>query len=143
MRDAAAKIRKRKSFEVGDHVIVYDNHQKLSYNAIVSEILGTNNYIVISDNGDKHVSGDNLSRAVEPTKVTNENIELDDVISNDNDDASSVISDFSDDFELLTNTNNNIANNVNNNLNQPRRGIRELRNLGEVQRLPRLRLGRN
>ena len=127
-------------------MIVYDNHKKLSYNAIVSEILVTNNYIVTCDNGDKHVSGDNLSRAVEPTKVADENIELEDAIPNDNDDASSVISDFSDDLELLTNNNNNVTNNVYKNLenlNQPRRGIRELRNLGEVQRLPRLRSGRN
>ena len=144
VRDTAAKLRKRKSFEVGDHVIVYDNHRKLSYNAVISEILGTNNYIVISDNGDKHVSGDNLSRAVEPVKVTDENIELDDVVANDNDEVSSVISDFSDDFELLTNSNNKpVDYNVNNNLNQQRRGIRELRNLGDVQRLPRLRSGRN
>ena len=120
--------------------------KKLSYNAIVTQILGTNNYIVTCDNDDKHVSGDNLSRAVEPTKVADENIELEDVIPNDNDDASSIISDFSDDLELLTNTNNNVANNVYNNLenlNQPRRGQRELRNLGQVQRLPRLRSGRN
>ena len=62
---------------------------------------------------------------------------------NDNDEVSSVISDFSDDFELLTNNNKNVEYNVNANLNQPRRGIRELKNLGDVQRLPRLRSGRN
>ena len=142
VRDSAAKLRKRKSFVEGDHVIVYDNHKKLSYNAIVSEILGTNNYIVTCDNGTKHVSGDNLSRAVEPSKATDENIAMEDVIPDD--DTSSVNSDFSDDLELLTN-NNNVANNVYNNLenlNQPRRGQRELRNLGQVQRLPRLRSGR-
>ena len=142
VRDTAAKLRKRKSFVEGDHVIVYDNHKKLSYNAIVSEILGTNNYIVTCDNGDKHVSGDNLSRAVEPSKATDENIDMEDAIPDD--DTSSVNSDFSDDLELLTN-NNNVANNVYNNLdnlNQPRRGQRELRNLGQVPRLPRLRSGR-
>ena len=56
VRDSAAKLRRRKSFSEGDHVMVYDNHQKLSYPAIVSEILGINNYLVMSDNGTKHVS---------------------------------------------------------------------------------------
>ena len=62
-RHSAAKLRNRKDFHEGEKVVVYDNHRKLSYPAVVSEILGTNNYLVISDNGTKHVSGDVISRA--------------------------------------------------------------------------------
>ena len=147
-RDSAAKLRRRKSFSEGDHVIVYDNHQKLSYPAIVSEILGTNNYLVISDNGTKHVSGDNLSRAVESGNDIDKNIIIEDEVPDD--DTSSVHSDMSDGLASLP-SNSNVANNVNNfnnlnnlvnNLNQPRRGQRELNSLGEVPRLPRLRSGR-
>ena len=44
IRHSTAKLRNRKIFEEGDKVVVYDNHRKLSYPAVVSEILGTNNY---------------------------------------------------------------------------------------------------
>ena len=40
-RHCTDKLRKRKSFSEGDLVIVYDNFTKLSYEAVVSEILGT------------------------------------------------------------------------------------------------------
>ena len=149
VRDSAAKLRNRKSFNEGDHVIVYDNHQKLSYQAIVTEILEINNYLVMSDNGTKHVSGDNLSRAVEPSSDIDKNIIREDEVLND--DTSSVYSDvsaysdLSDSSDLLPNSNvaNNVNNhNFNNNINQPRRGLRELNSLGQVPRLPRLRSGK-
>ena len=149
VRDSAAKLRNRKSFNEGDHVIVYDNHQKLSYKAVVKEILGVNNYIVLCDNGTKHVSGDNLSRAVEPKGDIDKNIIREDEVLND--DTSSVYSDvsaysdLSDSSDLLPNSNvaNNVNNhNFNNNINQPRRGLRELNSLGQVPRLPRLRSGK-
>ena len=38
VRYSAAKLRNRRNFEEGDKVIVYDNHKKLSYPAVVSEI---------------------------------------------------------------------------------------------------------
>merc|ERR1712082_235030 len=61
-RHCTNKLRNRKTFEEGEKVVVYDNHTKLSYPAIVSEVLGTNNYLVYSNNGPKHVSGDLMSR---------------------------------------------------------------------------------
>ena len=56
-KQCAAKLRNRREFNEGDNVVVYDNFRKISYPAVVSEILGTNNYLVNSDNGSKHVSG--------------------------------------------------------------------------------------
>ena len=109
-RHCTANLRNRKTFEEGDKVVVYDNHRKLSYPAVVSEILGTNNYLVFSDNGPKHVSGDVMSRAAQPTAVeptvdvdenTNDTVVIDD-------DNSSVVSDESEDFELSP-VNNNIV----------------------------------
>ena len=147
-RHCANKLKKRRSFEEGDLVTVYDNFTKISYDAVVSEVLGTNNYIVISDNGSKHVSGDCMSaRAAKPTAdaplapataTTADNIDENTVIDDDN---LSVISDISEDFEMPNtqyNHNNNVINENNN-----RRGRRELNNLGPVQSLSRLRSGRN
>ena len=67
VRDSVSKMRKRKNFDEGEKVKVYDSHRKLSYPAVVTHVLGTNNYLVDSDNGPKHVSGDILSRMSSPT----------------------------------------------------------------------------
>ena len=145
-RHCTANLRNRKTFEEGDKVVVYDNHRKLSYPAVVSEILGTNNYLVFSDNGPKHVSGDVMSREAQPTAVE----PTVDVDGNNNDtvviddDNSSVVSDESEDFEdhLVSPVNNNIGHNNLNNLNNVvnnRRGQREVLNLGPAPVLPRLR----
>ena len=56
------------------------------------------------------------------------------------DDNLSIISDDCDDFALPINQQNN-DNNVNHNVNNNRRGMRELNNLGPVQNLSRLRSG--
>ena len=141
-RHCANNLKRRKSFGEGDLVVVYDNFTKLSYDAVISEVKGTNNYIVECDNGFKHVSGDNLSdRVPVPTAVAvgaDENLEINSTLEDDN---LSIISDGSDDFvmpNLYPNNNNN--NNVNNNNNNnPRRGNRELNSLGSVPPLPRLR----
>ena len=132
----------------GDNVVVYDNHKKLSYPAVVSEILGTNNYLVISDNGPKHVSGDVMSSMAKPAAA----VPADDIDGNhdDNvlldDDHSSVVSDQSEDLEdnylPPANINNNL-NNVNNIVNRNRRGQREVANLGPTPLLPHLRSERN
>ena len=122
---------------------------RISYDAVVSEILGINNYLVISDNGNKHVSGDCMSaRAAKPTAdaplapataTTADTIDENAVIDDDN---LSTISDISEDFEMPeTPFNNN--NNVINNNNPNRRGQRELNALLPVQALSRLRSGRN
>ena len=39
VRQSAKRLRNRKNFGEGDQVIVYDNHKKLSYPAVVKEIL--------------------------------------------------------------------------------------------------------
>ena len=141
-RHCADKLRKRKSFEEGDHVVVYDNYTKLSYDAVVSEVLGTNNYLVMSDTGPKHVSGDNMSRAVAQPSA-DQPAEPADGNSNDTvvveDDNLSIISEESVELPIAHNNVNYNVNNANNN----RRGRRELNNLGPVQNLPRLRSGRN
>ena len=98
----------------------------------------------MSDNGAKHVSGDVMSRAAQPS--ADEPSAADDAVDNidDNtvvdDDNLSIISDVSEDLEL-PNTKNNYNNNVLN-VNNNRRGRRELNNLGPVQNLSRLRSGR-
>ena len=48
-RHCASRLKKRKSFSEGDLVIVYDNFTKLNYDAEISEVVGTNNYIVNLD----------------------------------------------------------------------------------------------
>ena len=149
-KHCASKLKKRKSFSEGDLVTVYDNFTKLNYDAEISEIVGTNNYIVQCDNGYKHVSGDNLSvrsesvspvtQAPPPADQTATDENLDDISNLDPDDTSSIFSDDSDDFQTPNNyrlNNNNANNNINN--RGHRRGIRELNNLGNVEHLPRLR----
>ena len=118
----------------------------------MSEVLGTNNYIVISDNGSKHVSGDCMStRAAKKqsadaplppaTAITADNIDDNIVIDDDN---LSIYSDNSEDLELPNASfNDNLNNNNVNNNNNNRRGQRELNNLLPAQSLSRLRSGRN
>ena len=152
-RHSADKLRKRKSFNEGDLVTVYDNFTKLSYEAVVSEILGTNNYLVLSDNGYKHVSGDVMSHAarVKPdvlspaasaaapaaaqpaAAVDTVDDDFNDIIGND--DNLSVTSDASEDLDLPNSY-------VNNNVRINRRGQKELNNLSPVQNLSRLCSGR-
>ena len=102
-----------------------------------------NNYLVLSDNGTKHVSGDVMSRAAQPTAVEPPEADEDNVDSNSivDEDNVSVVSDLSEDFELPSthNYNNNDNNNVNDN-NVNRRGPRMLNDLGPMQS-PRLRSG--
>ena len=150
-RHCTDKLRKRKSFSEGELVIVYDNFTKLSYEAVVSEILGTNNYLVLSDNGYKHVSGDVMSHAarVKPDAVSPaaaaagqpaepaaavDDVDDDNFVNNDN---LSITSDASEDLDM---PNSYVNNNVR--INNNRRGQRELNNLGPVQNLSRLRSGR-
>ena len=142
MRHSAAKLRKHRNFDEGDKVVVYDNHKKLSYPAVVSEILGTNNYLVNSDNGPKHVSGDVLSRVSETaTAVPTADIDTNhpEAVTVENDNVS-VSADLSDDLDDL------YAPHIvggDNNVQRHRRGQREIANLGSVpQNLSRLRSGR-
>ena len=45
-RHCTNKLKQRKSFSEGEKVVVYDNFKGISYNAVVSEVLGTNTYLV-------------------------------------------------------------------------------------------------
>ena len=58
----AGKIKNRRSFQEGDEVNVYDNHNEVSYKAKISEIMGRNNFLVESEQGTKHVSGDVMTK---------------------------------------------------------------------------------
>ena len=151
VRHSVAKLRKRKSFGEGDKVIVYDNHRKLSYPAVVKEILGTNNYFVDSDNGPKHVSGDVMSRMSSSTTADDQsqnaliNDNLNDNLSDTEsnvDYSISVSSDLSDDLDDLY-APHIVGGGNNDNIVRPRRTPREIANLGNVpQRVSRLRSGR-
>ena len=148
-RHCTGNLRNRKFFDEGDHVVVYDNHAKLSYPAVVSEILGVNNYLVLSDNGLKHVSGDCLSRDVQaPAAGASNNVDRNNTMTNndptnDDDDVQSVLSDSSEDLDLVRRSPGSLGDNmfVDNLNNQPRHGRREIRNLGPLQP-SRLRSGK-
>ena len=55
IRHSTAKLSNRKIFIEGDKVVVYDNHKMLSCPEVISEILGSNNYLVFYDNSPKNV----------------------------------------------------------------------------------------
>ena len=133
VRQSANRLRNRKNFGEGDQVIVYDNHKKLSYPAVVKEILGTNNYLVDSVNGVKHVSGDVMS------KVTSSTAADDRILSSVNDDnnteilsdTESVDSDLSEDLDDLYAPHIVSGGNVEN-VVRNRRTPRELADLGNA-----------
>ena len=150
IRHCTNKLKQRKSFSEGDNVVVYDNFRGVSYPAVVSEVLGTNTYLVLSDNGTKHVSGDvmsrDMSRAAQPTAVVppaaaaaEDSVDSNSIVDDDN---VSVVSDLSEDLALPNthNYDNNVNDNVNDN-NVLRRGPRMLNDLGPMQS-PRLRSGK-
>ena len=141
LRHSANKLRNRKSFGEGDYVIVYDNHKKLSYPAVVKEVLGTNNYLVDSVNGAKHMSGDIISKVLSSTTaddhiqntVNNDNIN--DILSDTDssqDDSMSVSSDLSEDLDELYAPHIVSGGNVDS-IVRNRRTPHELANLGNVQ----------
>ena len=154
IRHCSTKLKNRKSFCEGQHVIVYDNFRGTSYEAVVSEVLGNNTYLVLSDNGTKHVSGDVMSRdmsraAAQPTVVLPAAAEAApdsvDSISTVDSDNESVTSELSEDLTLPNSYNYDNYDNVNDNVNDNvvhRRGPRELNHLGPMQRSPRLRSGK-
>ena len=142
-RQSTAKLRNRRIFDEGDKVVVYDEFRKFSYPAVVSEILGNNNYLVMSDNGPKHVSGDVLSRdAAEPATAPVDTVDENPVID---DDTISVLSDISEDFDEIYALPNagGVNNDIQNVRNHCRRGQREIAGLGPAPLpMPRLRSGR-
>ena len=151
IRHCTNKLKQRKSFSEGDNVVVYDNFRGVSYPAVVSEVLGTNTYLVLSDNGTKHVSGDvmsrDMSRAAQPTAVeppaaaaAEDSVDSNSIVDDDN---VSVVSDLSEDLALPNtyNYDNYVNDNVNDNIVH-RRGPRELNDLGPMQQSPRLRSGK-
>ena len=149
IRHCSNKLKNRKSFSEGEYVIVYDNFRGVSYEAVVSEVLGNNTYLVLSDNGTKHVSGDVMSRdksrAAQPTVVLPPAAEAAedsvDSISTVDDDNESDTSELSEDLTLPNSYNYDNYDNVNDNVNDNvvnRRGPRELNHLGPIQRSRRL-----
>ena len=115
---------------------------KLSYPAVVSEILGTNDYLVNSDNGPKHVSGDVLLRVSETaTAVPAADIETNhpEAVTVEDDNVS-VSSDLSEDLDDLYAP--HVVGGDNNVVQRHRRGQHEIANLGSVpQHLSCLRSG--
>ena len=94
----ARKIRKPCPFQEEDEVNVFDNHKGISYKGKIKEILGRNNYLVESENGTKHISGDVLTKISDivnrPTGGNTQFIE-------DDEDLESIQSDISDMSEDL------------------------------------------
>ena len=156
-RYCSINMKNRKYFAEGDNVVIFDKFKGTSYQAIVSEILGNNTYLVLCENGTKHVSGDNMSRdksraaTAHPTGALPATAEpgpgsVDSSNSVDSD-AESVTSDLSDDDITLFNSFNQndydiVDDNVNNVDNQ-RVVPRELNHLGPIVGSPRLRSGRS
>ena len=143
----------RRYFAEGEKVVVFDKFKGISYQAIISEILGNNTYLVLCENGTKHVSGDNISRdksraaTVHPTgalPATAEpgpgNVDRSNSVDCD---AESVTSDLSDDDISLYNSNNyDIVDDNVVNVDNQRVVPRELNHLGPIVGTPRLRSGR-
>ena len=91
-------MRKPHSFQEGDDVNVFDNHNGVSYKGKITEVMVRNNFLVESENGTKHVSGDVLTKISDivnrPTGGNTQNIE-------DVEDLESIQSDISDMSEDL------------------------------------------
>ena len=62
VQHSVARLRKRKQFEEGEEVVVYDAKKKLSSKGKICEVLGNNTYLADCGEGLKHVSGDLISR---------------------------------------------------------------------------------
>ena len=158
-RHCSNNMKKRKYFAEGDNVIIYDKFKGTSYQAIVSEILGNNTYLVLCENGTKHVSGDNMSRdksraaTAQPTAELPATAEAEpgsvDSSSTVDSDNESVTSDLSDDLTLLNSFNHNNYDIVDDNVHDDnvvnqRVVPRELNHLGPINRSPRvLRSGKS
>merc|ERR1712243_361252 len=103
-RHCANKFKRRKSVGEENLVVVNDKFKKDIYDVIMSEVVGTNNYIVECNNGLKYVSGDNLSvrssttpksTAEAEAPATDENLENNSTLDDDN------LSTLSDDYNKL------------------------------------------
>ena len=137
----ARKIRKPRPFQEGDDVNVFDNHTEVSYKGKVTEVLGKNNYLVDSEHGTKHVSGDVLTKISDivnrPTGGNTQFIE-------DDEDLESIQSDISDMSEDLEDVITPLeADPYGTNLRFRRSRRREIDQLGQQSgSLPRLRSGK-
>ncbi len=142
VRHSAAKLCTCRIFDEGDKVVVYDSHTKLSYRAVVLEVLGTNNYLVESDNGPKHVSGDVMSRVSDTALTAGVDMNHPDDVTVEDDNVS-VHSDISEGMDDIYAPHVGGGIGDNNVIQRHRRGYREIANLGNLpQNLPRLRSGR-
>ena len=120
---------------------VYDNHKKITYKGKILEIMGRNDFLVETENGNKHVSGDVLSHIPE---IVNRPVggSIDNEDGEDLESITSAGSDMSEDLEdIITPLNN--ADPYGNNLRFRRSRRREIDQLDRSGvSLPRLRSGR-
>ena len=61
IRHCSTKLKYRKYFSEGEQVIAFNNFRGTSYEDVVSNVLGNNTCLVLSDNCTKHVSSDIMS----------------------------------------------------------------------------------
>ena len=136
----AKKIRKPRPFQEGDDVNVYDNHKGVSYKGKVTEVLGNNNFLVESEHGTKHVSGDVLTKI---SNIVNRPTGGNTQFVEDDEDLESIQSDTSDMSEDLEDVITPQADPYGTNLRFRRSRRREIDQLGQQSgSLPRLRSGR-
>ena len=120
---------------------VYDNHNEVSYKGKISEIMGRNNFLVESEQGTKHVSGDVMTKISDivnrPMGGSTQNFE-------DKEDLESIQSDVSDMSEDLEDVISPLeADPYGTNLRFRRSRRREIDQLGQQSgSLTRLRSGR-
>ena len=138
------KLKNKRPIVEDDDVNVYDKHKEISYKGKVVEVLGNNNFLVESEHGTKHVSGDVLTKIPvivnRPTGGNTHNF----VDNEDNEDVESIQSDMSDMSEDLEDIIAPHADPYGTNLRFRRSRRRELDQLGQQSgSLSRLRSGRD
>ena len=144
VQHSVAKLRKRRQFEEGEEVVVYDAKTKLSSKGKISEVLGNNTYLADCGGGPKHVSGDLVSRvsATSQRSIGGGNV-LSQDLGEDNaedigEDNVSICSESSFGSEILDFNIENVA--APQNVNRVRRRRRMVDRLDQPQAdLPRLR----
>ena len=143
VQHSVARLRRRRQFEEGEEVVVYDNRTKLSSSGNILEVLGNNTYLADCGNGPKHVSGDLISkvsgtsgRDIGGDDSMTQEIGQEDLLEDDNMSISSESS-------IGSKKNNlhnvhNLAPQINNRVHRKRR--RQVDRLGRIEaNLPRLR----
>ena len=79
---SSGKIRKARTFQHGDSVLVYDTQTKLNSSGIVKNCKSNNSYIVTISGKEKHISGDVMRLQNSDNSVINRNMNFPKDISN-------------------------------------------------------------